>query len=135
MKTISEIAGQYEVHPTQVKQWKKQLQAGGVDVFNEKGIKAPQTQTAVEATLYEQIGRLKMELDWLKKKLLEPVDVRQAMIEPSHPYLSVRQQCDLLELNRSTYYYVAATESPLNLELMRLMDEQYMRHHSMAGHV
>lgn len=49
------------------------------------------------------------------------------MIEPAHPALSVRQQCDLLDLNRSTYYYVPATESPLNLHLMRLLDEQYMR--------
>jgi putative transposase len=49
------------------------------------------------------------------------------LIEPGHPALSVRQQCDLLGLNRSTYYYVPATESPLNLHLMRLIDEQYMR--------
>jgi len=50
-----------------------------------------------------------------------------ALIELAHPELSVRQQCDLLGLNRSTYYYVPATESPLNLHLMRLIDEQYMR--------
>lgn len=49
------------------------------------------------------------------------------LIEPTHPTLSVRDQCELLSLNRSTYYYVPATESPLNLELMRLIDEQYMR--------
>ncbi len=49
------------------------------------------------------------------------------MIELAHPALSVRDQCDLLGLNRSTYYYVPATESPLNLHLMRLIDEQYMR--------
>ena len=49
------------------------------------------------------------------------------MIEPGHGQLSVRQQCELLGLNRSSYYYEPATESPLNLELMRLLDEQYMR--------
>lgn len=49
------------------------------------------------------------------------------MIEPNEPVLSVRRQCELLDLNRSTYYYVPATESPLNLTLMRLIDEQYMR--------
>jgi putative transposase len=49
------------------------------------------------------------------------------MIEPDEPVLSVRRQCELLDLNRSTYYYVPATESPLNLTLMRLIDEQYMR--------
>jgi putative transposase len=55
------------------------------------------------------------------------VNARCALIEPAHPVLSVRDQCALLGLNRSTYYYVPATESPLNLHLMRLIDEQYMR--------
>lgn len=49
------------------------------------------------------------------------------MIEPSHVQLSVRQQCELIGLNRATYYYEPAVESALNLELMRLLDEQYMR--------
>lgn len=69
LKTINEIASQYEVHPTQVKQWKKQLQEEGVEVFNDKRAKWQQAQTGVEANLYEQIGRLKMELEWLKKKV------------------------------------------------------------------
>ena len=68
-----------------------------------------------------------MELDWLKKKLPEVVQARCALIEPDHPRLSVREQCALLGLNRSTYYYVPAIESPLNLQLMRLIDEQYLR--------
>lgn len=66
-KTISEIASQYEGRPTQVKQWKTQLQAGGTDIFSKRGQKAAEAQANVEASLYEQIGRLKMELDWLKK--------------------------------------------------------------------
>lgn len=69
LKTINEIASQYEVHPTQVKQWKKQLQAEGADVFAERSTPAIQVQAGVEANLYEQIGRLKMELEWLKKKV------------------------------------------------------------------
>jgi putative transposase len=47
------------------------------------------------------------------------------MIEARHEQLSVRRQCELLGLNRSSYYYRPATESPLNLHLMRLIDEQY----------
>ena len=69
LKTINEIASRYEIHPTQVKQWKKQLQEEGADVFNENAAKAQQAQAEVEANLYEQIGRLKIELDWLKKKV------------------------------------------------------------------
>lgn len=115
------------MHPTQVKQWKKHLQEGGVDVFDEKADKAAQAQSEKEATLYEQIGRLQMELEWLKKKLPEGVNMRRRLVEPEHPELSIRRQCELLDLNRATYYYVPATESPLNLELMRLIDEQYLR--------
>jgi len=59
--------------------------------------------------------------------LPEGVNLRRALIEPDHPALSIRRQCELLDLNRATYYYVPATESPLNLALMRLLDEQYMR--------
>ena len=69
LKTINEIASGYEIHPTQVKQWKKQLQEEGADVFNENAAKAQQAQAEVEANLYEQIGRLKIEVDWLKKKV------------------------------------------------------------------
>lgn len=49
------------------------------------------------------------------------------MIEPGHPEISVRRQCELLDLNRSTLYYQPAGESAYNLHLMRLLDEQYMR--------
>lgn len=49
------------------------------------------------------------------------------MIEYKHTELSIRRQCELVGLNRSTLYYEPAQESALNLELMRLMDEQYMR--------
>ena len=69
LKTINEIASDYEVHPTQVKQWKKQLQEEGADIFNERAAKQQAAQTGMEANLYEQIGRLKMEVDGLKKKV------------------------------------------------------------------
>lgn len=45
-----------------------------------------------------------------------------------HPALSVRRQCELLDLNRSSLYYTPAAESADNLRLMRLLDEEYTRH-------
>jgi len=50
------------------------------------------------------------------------------LIDPSHPELSVRRQCELLGLSRSTLYYEPATETAENLALMRLIDEEYTRH-------
>ena len=49
------------------------------------------------------------------------------MIEPRHPHLSIRRQCELLGLGRTSYYYTPAQETPLNLELMRLIDAQYLK--------
>lgn len=53
------------------------------------------------------------------------LDAKRALIEPDHPQISIARQCELLELPRSTYYYHALGESPENLLLMRLLDEQY----------
>ena len=65
--TAAEIASKHKVHPTQVGQWKKQLQESAPQIF---GSKKPQSEAseALVSQLYEEIGRLKFELDWVKKK-------------------------------------------------------------------
>jgi len=55
------------------------------------------------------------------------IEAKRALIEPEHPELSIAQQCELLGLARSTYYYEPVPESEENLLLMRLLDEQYTR--------
>ncbi len=67
-QTISELAGKHNLHPNQISQWKRQLLEDGADVFRRNGTKEQEDQEVVQAELYEQIGRLKMELEWLKKK-------------------------------------------------------------------
>lgn len=68
LKTINQLASEHELHPNQLSQWKRQLLEEGPAIFS-KSSSQPQRETAkVEADLYEQIGRLKMELEWLKKK-------------------------------------------------------------------
>jgi putative transposase len=54
------------------------------------------------------------------------VDRKRALIEPDHPHLSICRQCELLDLNRSTYYLPPATESEENLRLMRSIDRQFL---------
>jgi putative transposase len=67
-KTINEIASKHNIHPTMVRNWKKQLQEEGREIFQRGGKSKRTDQAKQEAALYEQIGRLKMELEWLKKK-------------------------------------------------------------------
>ena len=68
VKTITEIAQEFGVHPTQVGQWKKVLLEQAADVFDaERGPKPTEPAVSPER-LYSEIGRLKMDLDWLKKK-------------------------------------------------------------------
>ena len=68
-RTINELARQYGVHPTLIHAWKKQLLAGADQVFHNGSSAAATDAEAEKAELFEQIGRLKMELEWLKKKV------------------------------------------------------------------
>ena len=67
-KTMSQLASETGVHPTQIGQWKRQLVEEGVEFFTPNGSGKEQRDEKVAAELYEQIGRLKMELEWVKKK-------------------------------------------------------------------
>jgi putative transposase len=67
-RTANELAGQFEVHPTLIHGWKKQLVQGAEGVFGSPAKPASADTEARQAELFEQIGRLKMELEWLKKK-------------------------------------------------------------------
>jgi transposase-like protein len=65
--TLNELASRYGVHPVQVAQWKKQAQEGLPTLFASRRGKGAETEAAQQARLYEEIGRLKVELDWLKR--------------------------------------------------------------------
>jgi putative transposase len=67
-KTVNELASICGVHPTQITHWKHQLQKEVAQIFSAQRAKRAQDQDALQAQLYQQIGQLKVELDWLKKK-------------------------------------------------------------------
>jgi putative transposase len=67
-RTIAELAGEYQVHPNQITQWKKQLFESLPEIFSRRRRNEQQDKEELTAQLYQQIGQLKVELDWLKKK-------------------------------------------------------------------
>ena len=69
LKTVPELAREYSVHPTQINHWKKHRREGASSLFGRAEHTSEGTDPAVVATLYEKIGRLNRELDWLKKKV------------------------------------------------------------------
>ena len=68
-KTVNELASQFGVHPNRVSEWKQALLKQGAQVFAGSTKRQERGESAREVELYEQIGRLKMELEWLKKKV------------------------------------------------------------------
>ena len=68
-KTQSQLASEFGIHPLQITAWKKQMIEVLPEVFGAKRARSESEQSELERRLYEKIGRLETELDWLKKKL------------------------------------------------------------------
>jgi putative transposase len=104
----------YGVHPNLIGMWKKQAVEGLPQIF-ENGREARRHATEAEKDdLYRQIGVLQVELEFMKKS--------------RGCWLSIRRQCELPDVARSSYYYQLQPESEENLRLMRRLDELYMEY-------
>jgi transposase-like protein len=68
-RTLSQLASQFHVHPVQIGQWRKVALEQLAEVFVDGRRTKPAGEDVEKAALYEEIGRLKVELDWLKKKV------------------------------------------------------------------
>lgn len=126
--TLSEIAQKHQLHPNQISSWKRQLLDEGAELFSRRSqSERLREQESEQAELYEQIGRLKMELEWLKN-LPTSIEAKRQLIDPQDSELSVRRQCELLGLARASYYYQPASETAYNLALMRRIDELHLKY-------
>ena len=67
-KTIAQLSSEFGVHANQIRQWKKQLLEELPRLFSDRRRKQEKNEEELQSELYQQIGQLKVELDWLKKK-------------------------------------------------------------------
>ena len=125
--TQAQLSSKYELHATQIINWKKQAIEAMKMVFGGKlkRDKLAQENGKEQAKLYEEIGRLKVELDWLKKNLTLNCRAKKMLIDANHSSIPIARQCDLLGLSRSSYYDQYTQANDTAEKLMRLIDERY----------
>jgi len=68
LKTTAQLASEFQVHPVQISQWKRQALDHLPEAFGRETSRPQRPEAELTAPLFEEIGRLKMELDWLKKR-------------------------------------------------------------------
>ena len=130
-KTLSEIASQNEVHPKNLQNWKTHFLENMACVFDQgKEMKANRDtlkshQDEIDE-LHRQNGKINAQLEWAKKKLRSlDLKTREGLIDPSGS-LSVREQCTIVSVKRSTFYYEKQAEfSEEDLQILKRMDEIY----------
>ncbi|MGL5980844.1 MAG: IS3 family transposase [Phocaeicola sp.] len=132
IRSINEIASEYEVHPNQVSQWKKQFQENAETLFSktDKKLKEEKSSDEMNEKLYAKIGKLEMELEFLKKKQRAgSITQRKNMIEKDHPSISILRQSKLLSVSRSGVYYTPKpTITPDQKVVLDKIDELYTQY-------
>jgi len=68
-KTMAELSSQFAVHPTQIKQWRDVMEHEGATLYTDHHLKKEREKDDLMRRLYEQIGKLQIQVDWLKKKM------------------------------------------------------------------
>lgn len=128
VRTLSELSTAHGVHPSVIAHWKRQLLDGAPEVFRRGPGSSVRSEDELTAPLYQEIGRLKMAVEWLKHKALSASpETRRGKIQAASTALSIVQQRALVGLAHSTYYDAPAAERRENLVLMRLIDRLYLQ--------
>ncbi|PIV08444.1 hypothetical protein COS52_02635 [Candidatus Roizmanbacteria bacterium CG03_land_8_20_14_0_80_39_12] len=119
-KTVAELASQFSVHPTQIKQWRDILEKDGPTLFQTRQTDKEKDGESLVANLYEEIGKLKVQSEWLKKSWasetrgIPPHNIVLSHIDKSID-IPLSIQADLLGISRSAIYSHPSQLTPLIL--------------------
>ena len=120
------ISKRYGIHPNLICQWKKSLVENSHCLFEDSHPEKDDRDRQIEA-LNKKVESLSKDVEFLKKQLVDlSPNKRKTMINKEVKEPSVRRQCDLLSVCRRTLYYKPVGESDENLEILLLLDRQYL---------
>ncbi|MEL6432654.1 MAG: IS3 family transposase [Pseudomonadota bacterium] len=126
-KTVQEIAAKHQLHPNQVSTWKRQAIDGMADVFS--GSKQSGPTEAEVKELHAKIGRLAVENGFFVGRAQKVSPARKrSMIQRDHPDLSISQQCKLVQLSRSAFYYTPVGIDTDTLTMMKEIDRVFTKY-------
>jgi putative transposase len=134
-RLITDIASDYGIHHSVIHRWKRELLESADRIFaaskNAKAAAKEKRQQEEEMEkLYSQVGRLTTQLEWLKKNLLEfyPVNERKTMVDWDKSFLTIKEQAELLSVNRSGLYNQVKKPSKLEIKIKHLIDRIHTKH-------
>ena len=126
-ETVSELSSKYEVHRTLLTRWKKEALEGLPGVFSTAKKKTEKDYQPLIDELYKKIGQLEVENGWLKKRLRQSTSDRRRLTDKKHPKISIKRQCELLQVSKGALYYKPKPLDAYTLTLMDLLDEQHTK--------
>lgn len=133
VETTGQLASRFSVHPTQIGVWKQKLINGIERIFSDREKIDKEKDREFVDELYKQIGKQKIEIDWLKKRWgylssvnnLTAHQIAEAHLNKSESKIPIYRQCELLGISKSAAYYDPVPVTPEDLLLMKFIDKNH----------
>ncbi len=126
--TLAELGAEFGVHPMLIAKWKRRAIDRMAHVFSNTDSGRDQAkQRAQMNSLFHEVGKLQVELDWLRHVVRRSAPAARALVDRDHPKLSISRQCELLGVSRASLYYRPLRSDGQEVLLQQLIKEQHQR--------